>query len=220
VTAVPAAADAVVAAMPLAAHVARRYRHRGEALEELEQVAYLALAEAAHRFDPDRGHDFLAFAVVWVDGALRHHFRDRTWMVRPPRRLVEARPAVAAAAARAVERRVPVTAYVAAATGLPADDVERVRRLGSAYAPFPIDQVAWERPSARDPLDQVEDRLVLAPALRALEVRERRVVVRRFRDGWSQSEIARELGVSQMQVSRILRRALHSMRGELAPAAS
>lgn len=196
--------------LPFAAYVARRYRHRGESHDDLTQVAYLALTEAAHRFDATRGSDFRAFAVVWIDGALRHHFRDHTWMVRPPRRLVALRAAVA-------ERSGSPAAEVAAELGVSVDDVHRVRRLASAYVPVSLDAhpggldaLPWSSAHV-DPYEQVHDRVDLAPALRRLDARERRVVVRRFRDGWTQDEIARELGVSQMQVPRVLKRVVGVM---------
>ena len=215
--------------MGVARTVASRYFHRGIDEDDLVQVAYMALTRAARDFDASRHQDFLSYAVPTIRGELKKHFRDHGWMVRPPRRVQEAqaritraegalsqelgRPAAALGARRtprhgpgrrhrgARRRRVlrALLAGPAGPTNGDASGVALVDFLGEA------DQAA---PAA-------EARVVLGPVVRQLKPRDRRILYLRFFEQRSQQEIADEIGVTQMQVSRLLARILRDLRKEL-----
>jgi RNA polymerase sigma-B factor len=197
--------------LPLVEALARRYRGRGETLEDLQQVGAVALLAAIDRFDPGRGDDLLAFAVPTIDGELRRHLRDRVGAVRPPRRIHELRGALPALERELVSR-----------LGRPPTDDERARAAGArreevaaATAPLvvPLDEARVA--DDVDSLRAAEDRVAVARALRRLPARERRIVVLRFGEGLSQAGIAGRLGISQVHVSRLLRGALQTLRREL-----
>jgi RNA polymerase sigma-B factor len=210
--------------LPLARSLAWRYRHRGEPLEDLVQVASLGLVKAIERWDPDRGLEFSSFAVPTIVGTLRRHFRDHSWPVRPPRRTQEL--FVLAAGARdelwRELARAPSVAEIAALLGRSYEDVLDAVEAVSAQKPRSLDaplafgdfgETRADRVAAPDSgYAGVEDRLFLDVLTASLSRRAREVVRLRFHDELIQREIADCLGCSQMQVSRILRDALNELR--------
>lgn len=222
--------NAILLALPLAEHIARRYRGRGESFDDLLQAARLGLIHAVDRYDPQTGHDFLSFAVPTVMGEVRRHFRDKTVLLRIPRSSQELNTRVQAAreelerdgAAAGVGE---IAQYLGTAPG-------RVRKAISdsrAAAVISMDErratgsgedggTIAERLGVVDPsYSRVEDCLEIGAAVHGLNPREQRIIGLRFVDQKTQAEIATEIGVSQMHVSRLLRRALGHLREELTP---
>jgi len=212
--------------MPVARSIAVRYRRRGISDDDLEQVAYLALVRVAHNFDRAAGHDFLSYAVPCVRGEVRRHFRDVGWMVRPPRRVQELQGRIAATqSGLSSELGHPPTARELAdeleeARG----DVEEALAANGCFTPTSLDQVAHEDASGSlgDQLGEdeaglaaAEARVLLAPALRRLGERDRTIVRMRFFGQRTQQEIADEIGVTQMQVSRLLSRICQRLRDDI-----
>jgi RNA polymerase sigma-B factor len=220
----PAARDAlVVVYRPLAESLARRYRGHGEPLEDLVQVALLGLLNAVDRFDPAKGFPFQAFAVPTILGELKRHFRDRVWTVRVPRSLQENALTVRDVASALSQElgRPPSIDELAERTGLSADEVlEATDALGalaatSLDAPMGDDEESGlvARLASDDrSLEVAEGWAAIAPHLKKLSERERRIIALRFFEGLSQSRIAEELGISQMHVSRLLARTLEHLR--------
>lgn len=214
----------VVVNMPVAAALATRYRRRGEPLEDLEQVAYLALVRAARRFKPEVGATFVGFCVPTILGEVKRHFRDRGWMVRPPRRVQELQLRVFRARSElsAELGRSPSVEELAERTEVGMADVAEVLAVGSCYSPTPLDRPVGEDndslplaellPHEDEDRDAADARVMLAPLVRRLGERDRRVLRLRFFDGLTQSEIARDIGVTQMQVSRVLSRIFAELR--------
>lgn len=214
----------VVVNMPVAAALATRYRRRGEPLEDLEQVAYLALVRAARRFKPEVGATFVGFCVPTILGEVKRHFRDRGWMVRPPRRVQELQLRVFRARSElsAELGRSPSVEELARRTEVGTADVAEVLAVGSCYSPTPLDRPVGEDsdsvplaellPHEDEDRDAADARVMLAPLVRRLGERDRRVLRLRFFDGLTQSEIARDIGVTQMQVSRVLSRIFAELR--------
>ena len=207
--------------LDLADTLAHRYARSGESGEDLVQVARLGLVLAARRYDPTLGVPFAGFAVPTVRGELRRYLRDHTWGVRPPRQLQELRPQVAQTVERLSQawRRTPTVAELAREMQLPASLVSEILALDSAYRPDSLDvgpagvgapAEVLEAPSSR--LDEVEGRITLEPSLAALPESNQKVLRLRYIDEWSQRRIAAAVGVSQMQVSRLLRRSLDLVR--------
>jgi len=210
--------------MGLADHLARRYAGRGESLEDLTQVAYLALVKAADRFDADRGAEFATFATPTVLGELKRHFRDKGWAIRVPRHLQELRLALT----RAVDdlthelQRSPNVHELATHLSISEDEVLQGLECGRAYSTQSIDPLLDpgddEVPLAAvvgeiDPgIERVEDRHALKPLMHELPERERRMLELRFFQNRTQTEIAEELGISQMHVSRLLTKTLADLR--------
>ncbi|WP_194288653.1 sigma-70 family RNA polymerase sigma factor [Ornithinicoccus halotolerans] len=215
-------AQVVLYYLPLARSLAGRYAHRGEAMDDLIQVARLGLVHAVQRYRPGAsGKGFAAFAVPTVLGELRRHFRDHTWAVRPPRRLQELRPVVVAAQERLTQElgRLPNVGEVAAAAGADLSETVEALTLRSAFRPESLEAPVpgsvplaeqLQEPDRR--LSELEDQLTVGPALRELSPRSRRVLRLRYLDELSQRRIAERIGVSQMQVSRILAQALRQVR--------
>jgi RNA polymerase sigma-B factor len=211
--------------LPVAEHIAQRFHGRGQPPDDLTQVAAVGLIHAVDRFDPARGSNFLSFAVPTITGELRRHFRDATWSVRVPRRLKELSTSVRDAATILGQRlgRAPRPSEIAEALGMPIEDVHAGLQAGDAYRSDSLDAgdadiTAWvdNRLSSVDhALDVVEDRQQLHPALATLSDREAAVVRMRFVEDLTQSQIAERIGVSQMQVSRLLTAALRTLRSEL-----
>ena len=202
----------------LARQVARQFASRGESLEDLVQVACVALLKALDRFDPRRGTCFSTFATATMRGELRRHFRDRVWGMRVPRSMQE----LYLAAGGAVEdlshelRRSPTVAEISSRLDRSTDDVVRALDAGQQYRLGSLD--------ATIPLDgdedagyvQAEDRRLLAAVLHELPERERRVYCLRFGLGLTQSEIGARLGMSQRRVSRMLARSGELIRAAVA----
>ncbi len=203
----------VLAALDLADSVALRYRGRGIDLEDLRQVARLALVKAAARYRPSAG-TFTGFAVPTIMGEVKRHFRDHGWVVRPPRSLQEGRMALTSAqeSLRHFLGREATTEELAELLGVDESTVRETQRCTSGFRPASLD--APLAPSGaclgdsmvdpEDPYDSIELRAVLRDGLRLLDDRERLVVRLRFGEELSQAAIGDRIGVSQMQVSRIL----------------
>ena len=209
--------------LPLVRTLARRFAHRGERLDDLVQVGSIGLIEAIERFDPERGTDFSSFAIPTITGEIKNHLRDRTAVVRVPRRLAEltvdlhgARARLAASLARA-----PTLSELARETGSDEGAIEEAIETERARRPVAFSTAEEDGGELRaaawtdDPFDATDDRLLLAAGFRTLGDRERRILHLRFFAGLSQEEIAREVGLSQIQVSRLIRASLERLRGAL-----
>jgi RNA polymerase sigma-B factor len=206
--------DAVVeATLPLADSLAHRYTGRGIDTEDLVQVARTALVAAVHRYRPGGGRGFEAFAVPTIRGELKRHFRDCGWTVRPPRRLQELRAELSATEESLRHRlgREVSDAELAAALGCPTEDVVDARRCGTGFRPVSLDAPSPGGETAGASLADPEDafaesdlRATVRAEVARLTQRERLIVQLRFVDECTQSEIGDVLGVSQMQVSRLL----------------
>lgn len=205
----------------LATYLAHRFMERGEPFEDLQQVALLALVSAARRFDPSLGYEFAAFATKTIVGELKHHFRDRGWSVRVPRHVQELYLEVSPAVAELEQTlgRSPTMSELAAACGYTEAEVTQAIVAGRGFRARSIDGAdgtldalcdRWTDDSDR--IDAVERRDELASLLQALPSQLRLVLKLRFVDELSQSAIAVRLNISQMQVSRLLRRALDALR--------
>jgi len=212
----------VRAHLELARNLARKFRNRDESMEDLVQIATVGLIHAVDRFDPGQGTDFLAFAVPTISGELRHHFRDNSWSVRVPRRLKELNANISAAREELTVQlsRAPKPSEIAGRLGIPVEEVYEGLRAGQgrygASLDHLLENVAHTRFGAPDAqLGQAELREALRPMLESLPERERKIVALRFGLGMSQSDIARRVGVSQMQVSRLLSATLQKLRSGL-----
>lgn len=209
--------------LELARNLARKFRNRDEAMDDLVQIATVGLIHAVDRYDPAQGTDFLAFAVPTISGELRHHFRDNSWSVRVPRRLKELNATISAAREDLTVRlsRAPKPSEIARHLDVPIEDVYEGLRAGQGRYGASLDNLlensAHTRFGAPDAnLGQAELREALRPMLDSLPERERKIVALRFGSGMSQSDIARRVGVSQMQVSRLLAATLKKLRAGLA----
>ena len=219
--------DAINRCLPLAENIARRYADRGAAFDDLLQVACIGVVNAVDRFDAEQGADFLAFAVPTVMGEVKRHFRDTTWSIRVPRRAQELALEIARAGDELVQQlgRSPRPTELAAHLDIPVDDVIDGLMARSAYAATSIDAASDDagRPIADrlgddDPeLARIDEFATLRTVLENLSERERRILVLRFFHAMSQSEIAKQVGVSQMHVSRILASTLRTLRSALGP---
>lgn len=199
----------VLACLPVARSIAARYRHRGVDQADLEQVAALGLIKAVDRWQQGLCEDFLQFAVPTISGELKRHFRDHAWTVRPPRQLQEARSALSAVEPEVRQQlgREPEDAELAEKAGLDVDTVRAARALGgwNAWDSMTPGGALDRALASDDPaLDRVDDQDEIRRLLSVLTDRERLIISHRFFDGWSQARIGEELGVSQMQISRIL----------------
>jgi RNA polymerase sigma-B factor len=213
--------------LPLARNLAVKFAHRGEPLEDLIQVARLGLLQAVDRFDPDRGTDFLPFAIPTITGALRRHFRDTGWDVRVPRRMQELHFQIRSAVEELSQRtgRAPKPTDLAAHLRVPLDEVLDALKAGNAYSVMSLDKPAnteSDSLSFGDTLggfdqgfEAVDNHEALLPLLAALPVRERRILHLRFVEDLTQTEIAEQIGVSQMHVSRLLAQTVTHLRVSL-----
>jgi RNA polymerase sigma-B factor len=200
----------VEANLGLARGLAARYRHRGIPTEDLEQVAYLGLVKAADRFREDEGHEFGAYATPTITGEIRRHFRDHGWAVRPPRRLQELRTRLVH------EDTTGLTdTQVAEKLGATLAELREVHRATNAYSALSLDVPRHDVAGEADATVTVDDLVSLRGAVAGLDDRERRILALRFYDEATQSEIAADLGISQMQVSRLLTSILGRLRGHL-----
>jgi RNA polymerase sigma-B factor len=215
--------------LPLVRSLARRYSYRGELLEDLVQVGCIGLIKAIDRFDVNRGVELTTYATPNIIGEIKRHFRDKGWSVRVPRGLQELNVRLS----RLIEEltvqleRSPTIAELAKAAGVDEEEVLEALETGQAYATLSLSApAAGEESEDLDPLESLgeleheyevsEDRAVLAPGLRVLDERERRILHLRFFEGLTQSQIAQQVGISQMHVSRLIRRALEKIREEIA----
>jgi len=208
----------------LAEYLARRFDRRGEPIEDLVQVASLALINAVDRFDPERGLEFSTFAVPTIVGELKRHFRDKGWALRVPRRLQELHLRLVTTVAELTHElgRSPSIPEIAERAQASPDEVIEAMEAGRAYrsasldAPAPGEDgavpAAWRLGETDERLAGVEERSDLVGLLSELPERERAILVLRFYEGLTQSEIAERVGVSQMHVSRLLTRTLEQLR--------
>ena len=220
-----AARDALVEThLPLVRHLARRYAERGEPMEDVIQAGTIGLIQAVDRFEPDRGVAFSTYAVPTVVGAIRRHFRDATWSVKVPRRVQELREKIDAAHDSLTQDlgRSPTVAEIAERASVDAQDVLDSLELSRVREMTQIDAVAPDGAPLADRIGDldaslagVDDAETVKKLLDSLPEQERIVVKMRFFDGMSQSEIASKVGVSQMQVSRLLSRSLAKLRADV-----
>lgn len=210
--------------MPLVHHLARRYADRGEPIEDVTQVATIGLIQAIDKFDPDRCSAFSTYAVATILGAIRRHFRDATWSVKVPRRVQELRGKIDAAHDALAQElgRFPTVVEIAARADVDPADVLDSLELSRARSKAPIDAASdGEVPFADTlgdldaSLTDIENAETIKRLLTTLSEDERTVVTLRFFDGPTQTQISERVGVSQMQVSRILTRSLEKLRAGL-----
>ena len=212
--------------LPLVEYLARRFRNRGEPLEDLIQVGTIGLLKAIDRFDLDREVEFSTYATPTIVGELKRHFRDKGWAVRVPRRLQELNLSLTKVVAELSQEigRSPTIAEIAAKVHLSEEEVLEGLDTSNAHAVVSLDAPAGgeDTPSVSDhigvedeSLEALEYRAALEPLIAGLPERERRILYLRFFGGMTQSQIASRLGISQMHVSRLLNRTLSTLRAGL-----
>jgi len=213
--------------LPLVEHLARRFRNRGEPLDDLIQVATIGLIKSVDRFDTGRGVEFSTYATPTIVGEIKRHFRDKGWAVRVPRRLQELRLALTAATAELSQRngRSPTVNELAQYLKLSDEEVLEGLESANAYSTLSLDvpdQSDGSSPAVVDSLgsedeglEGVEYRESLKPLLAKLPPREKKILLLRFFGTMTQSQIAAEIGISQMHVSRLLTRTLTQLREDL-----
>ena len=214
----------LVELMPLVRSLASRYSGRGEPLDDLVQVGAVGLIKAVDRFDVSRGVEFTSYGVPTIVGEIRRHFRDKAWAMHVPRRIKE----LSVRLSRVLDEltttlgRSPTIAELAEAAAVDEEDVIDALDAAHAYSTRSLDAAPGggehlaEQLAGADPgFEGVDDRWLLVAGLDALDLRERRIVELRFFEEMTQSQIAAELGISQMHVSRLLRNALDVMRGSI-----
>jgi RNA polymerase sigma-B factor len=215
--------------LPLVRSLARRYANRGEQLEDLVQVGSIGLIKAIDRFDVERGVELTTYATPNIIGEIKRHFRDKGWSVRVPRGLQELNVRLSQLLERlTVElERSPTIPELAEAAGVTEEEVLEALESGQAYTTVSLSgPVGSGEEGELDPLESLgeleheyeisEDRAVLAPGLSILDERERRILHLRFWGGLTQSQIAQQVGISQMHVSRLIRRSLEKVRAHIA----
>nr|BFD80946.1 SigB/SigF/SigG family RNA polymerase sigma factor [Streptomyces sp. Xyl84] len=220
--------QAIRAFLPMARRIARRHSTHAEGEEDLYQVACMGLVKAVDRFDPRRGHAFLAYAVPTVDGEVRRHLRDCAWDLRVPRALQDKHRRLRAAQEtlrRSGHGDGGSAAELARATGMAGEDVRLALQVEGARRPASLDEERGfgragplaETLGAEDPaLDRVTDRVALRAVLRALPPRERRVLCLYFLESLTQQQVAQAVGLSQMHVSRLISQSCARLRDRLA----
>jgi RNA polymerase sigma-B factor len=221
--------QAVELNLPLARYLASRYRHRGIPDDDLQQVAYLGLMKAIRGFTPGRETGFAAYAIPTIRGELRRHFRDTGWTIRPPRRIQELQAQIRSTNAELTQslNRTPTVSEIAERLEVSIENVLEASSVDSCFTPNSLDaplrgsdELSHE-PGAEDPgFARTEARVVIEPALRDLAERDRLILDLRYVNGLTQKEIGDQIGLSQMQVSRILSRVLDSMRASIVGAAA
>ena len=212
--------------LPLARQLARRYGSAGEPIDDLIQVASLGLVKAIDRYELDRGTAFSSFAVPTILGEIKRHFRDTGWTVRVPRAIQERRMKVNRAIPVLTGKlgRSPTTAEIAEHIAASSEEVLEAMEAAVAYEPVSLDtspgtgeeDETWAQSvGSEDPgYELVEHSATLAPAMRQLPERERMILQMRFVQDMTQSQIAERIGISQMHVSRLIRKALEVVRSE------
>lgn len=212
--------------LPLVRSLARRYAGRGEPLEDIEQVGAIGLIKAIDRFDVDREVSLATYATPNVVGEIKRHFRDKGWAIRVPRSLQELNARMSGAIDDLTARlgRSPSVTEIAEALGTTTEEVHEALEVGSAYSALSLDARPGGDEEA-DPMETIgsedeefgrsEDRATLGPVLGQLPEREREILRMRFEEGLPQTQIAERVGLSQMHVSRLIRRSLAAMRAEL-----
>jgi RNA polymerase sigma-B factor len=214
--------------LPLVEHCARRFRNRGEPFEDLVQVGTIGLIKSIDRFDLDRGVEFSTYATPTIIGEIKRYFRDKGWAIRVPRRLQELRMQIAGCTAELTQTlgRSPTPRELAEALDCTVEEIVEGLESGNAYSTLSLDATedGAEDGGASmlelmglddDELEHIEIRESIKPLLEALPHREKRILLLRFFKNKTQSEIAEEIGVSQMHVSRLLSRTLAQLRTSL-----
>ena len=213
--------------LALAEHCARRFRNRGEPYEDLVQVGTIGLIKAVDRFDPERAVEFSTYATPTIVGEIKRHFRDKGWAIRVPRRLQELRMQISTATGELTHAlgRAPTPSELAKAIGCEVEEVIEGIESSNAYSALSLDAGEGDDDNATSILDtmgiddagieHVELRETIRPMLDGLPARERNILLLRFFKNMTQSQIAAEVGVSQMHVSRLLNKTLDSMRAAL-----
>lgn len=220
----------VMSHMNLVRFLANKFKNRGEPLDDLIQVGYLGLLKAIDRFDPSRGLEFTTYATPTIMGEIKRHFRDKGWSVRVPRRLQELSAKVNQATdVLTIElQRSPKIEEIAEYLDASVDEVLEAMESSSAYSSVPLEGTGNndndDAPSVLDryatedsALNFTDDRLIIQEALKGFSPREREVIDLRFLQGMTQIEIAEQLGISQVQVSRLLRRTLKKIQDKIDP---
>ena len=220
----------IMSHLNLVRFLASKFKNRGEALDDLIQVGTIGLIKAIDRFDPERGLEFTTYATPTIMGEIKRHFRDKGWSVRVPRRLQELSAKVNQVTDELTNQlqRSPSVAEIAESLGVSVDEVLEAMESSSAYSSVPLEGGGSsddeEAPSVIDhyatedaDLAASDDRIVLEEAIADFSPRERDVIRMRFVDGLTQVEIAERLGVSQVQVSRLLRRTLRRIQDKIDP---
>ena len=208
--------------------LANKFKNRGEPLDDLIQVGYLGLLKAIDRFDPERGLEFTTYATPTILGEIKRHFRDKGWSVRVPRRLQELSAKVNQATDTLTTQlqRSPTIDEIADYLGVTVDEVLEAMESGEAYSSVPLEAGSGDddavsvidRYASEDAdLNASDDRILIERVLRDFTPKEQQVVHLRFIDGLTQAEIAQKLDISQVQVSRLLRRTLKRMQEKIAP---
>ncbi|WP_431971655.1 RNA polymerase sigma factor SigF [Nocardia sp. bgisy134] len=217
-------AELIGRCIPLADHIARKFSGRGEPFDDLTQVARVGLVHAVDRFDISRGSNFLSFAVPTIMGEVRRYFRDNTWAMRVPRRVKETHLRIGSAIDTLSQTlgRSPTAKEIAAELDVDPDEVTQAVIAGNAYQPSSIDAAALGRDTEASLLDtlgeeesqfdRVEEYVAIRPLLAGLPERERRILTMRFFESMTQTQIAKQMGISQMHVSRILAKTLARLR--------
>jgi RNA polymerase sigma-B factor len=220
-------AELVTRHLGLAEHIARRFRGRGEAHDDLVQVARMGLVNAVDRYRPDRGTSFLSFAVPTIMGEVRRYFRDATWAVHVPRGLKEMHLRISDAVATLSQRegKAPTPSEIAEHLSLTVEQVCEGLIAGNGYRAISSDKPVAEEDESVSlgdtfgqydaDLEAVDDHESVKPLLRRLPERERRILMLRFFGNLTQTQIAERMGISQMHVSRLLSQTLETLRGKL-----
>jgi RNA polymerase sigma-B factor len=214
--------------LPVAEHIARRFRNRGQPDDDLQQVAAVGLIQAVDRFDPEHGSDFLSFAVPTITGEVRRYFRDTTWSARVPRRLKELHAEISTKAAQLSQSlgRAPRPSELAEALDRPLEEIHEGLVAANAYRSDSLDELVSATEGVHttiggllgtedERLDAAETRQALHPALAALPERERTIVVLRFFGNLTQTQIAERVNLSQMHVSRLLATSMAKLRAAM-----
>ena len=221
-----AAREELVARMlPLARSLARRYANKGEPLDDLEQVASVGLLKAIDRFDIDREVKFATFAVPTIAGEIKRHFRDRGWMLRVPREVQELNARLTRTREMLTRDlgRSPSVEELAAGAQSTVDQVIEALSAGDAYRMMSLDEPLADGAGALEAIghddegfERTEQRLLLRSGFDELAPREREILRLRFFEGLTQREIADVVGISQMHVSRLIRRSVDALRDTIA----
>ena len=221
--------ELIMSHLNLVRFLASKFKNRGEPLDDLIQVGTIGLIKAIDRFDPSRGLEFTTYATPTILGEIKRHFRDKGWSIRVPRRLQELSAKVNQATDDLTKelQRSPSTEEVAAKLGVSVDEVLEAMESSGAYSSVPLEAGSSDEEDAPTIIDHYasvdenlaasDDRMVIEDTIRDFSPREREVIRMRFVEGLTQVEIAKRLGVSQVQVSRLLRRTLKKVQDKIDP---
>lgn len=220
----------VVNHLNLVRYLASKFANRGEQLEDLIQVGTIGLIKAIDRFDPNRGLEFTTYATPTIMGEIKRHFRDKGWSVRVPRRLQELSTRISAITDELTTElhRTPSVAEIAERAGTSVEEILEAMESSSAYSSVPLEggsddedtpSVIDQYASEDEDFSATDDRMLLESVISDFTMREKEVIRMRFEEGLTQSEIADKLGISQVQVSRLLRKTLKRIHDKIGPVA-